>query len=82
MDKKDQEIEQLQVQLSGLKGLLGEIVSLQNLFMPILEALPQTDKRMLGELKKRMQITQMMLDMERQNPPVIKEAMGGITPLY
>lgn len=76
MDKKDQEIEQLQIQLSGLKGLLGEIVTLQNLFMPILEMLPQTDKIMLGELKKRLQITKMMLDMEKQSPPTIVQSSG------
>lgn len=76
MDKKDQEIEQLQIQLSGLKGLLGEIVTLQNLFMPILEMLPQTDKIMLGELRKRLQITKMMLDMEKQSPPTIVQSSG------
>ena len=76
MDKKDQEIEQLQIQLSGLKGLLGEIVTLQNLFMPILEMLPQTDKIMLGELRKRLQITKMMLDMEKQSLPTIVQSSG------
>ena len=76
MDKKDQEIEQLQIQLSGLKGLLGEIVTLQNLFMPILEMLPQTDKILLGELRKRLQITKMMLDMEKQSPPTIVQSSG------
>ena len=53
MDVKDQKIEQLEVQLSGYKGLLGEIVSITNLFMPILERMPETDKKMVGELKKR-----------------------------
>ena len=76
MDKKDQEIEQLQIQLSGLKGLLGEIVTLQNLFMPILEMLPQTDKIMLGELRKRLQITKMKLDMEKQSHQTIVQQSG------
>ena len=56
--------------------MLGEIVTLQNLFMPILEMLPQTDKIMLGELRKRLQITKMMLDMEKQSPPTIVQSSG------
>lgn len=76
MDVKDQKIEQLEVQLSGYKGLLGEIVSITNLFMPILERMPETDKKMVGELKKRLQLTHMMLSMEKQAPPTIVSSMG------
>lgn len=76
MNKQEQRIEQLEVELSGCKGLLGEIVSIANLFMPILERLPETDKRMVGELRKRLQITNMMLSMEKQNPPTIVSSMG------
>lgn len=76
MDTRDNHIEQLEVQLSGLKGLLGEIVTLANLFMPILEQLPQTDKAVLGELRKRLQITHMMLSMEKQSPPTIVQSQG------
>lgn len=67
----EQEIEQLQVQLSGVKGLLNEIVTLADLFIPTLQQLPQTDKKMLAEFTKRVQIAGMMLSMERQSPPTI-----------
>lgn len=76
MNAQEQKIEQLEVELSGCKGLLGEIVSIANLFLPILERLPETDKRMVGELRKRLQITNMMLSMEKQNPPTIVSSMG------
>lgn len=76
VDKRDARIEQLEVQLSGVEGLLNEIINLINLFMPILRAMPQTDKKMLGELEKRLQISQMMLSMKKQSPPTIVDSMG------
>lgn len=76
VDKRDAHIEQLEVQLSGVEGLLNEIINLINLFMPILRAMPQTDKKMLGELEKRLQISQMMLSMKKQAPPTIVDSMG------
>lgn len=70
----EQKIEQLIVELSGMKGLLNEIVTLTNLFMPLLRQHPQVDKRMLANLEKRLQVVQMMFDMERQAPPHIVQS--------
>lgn len=72
---KDQMIEQLQVEISGAKGLLNEIVSLTDLFMPILKQLPQTDKKVLLELEKRMDIVKMALAMDRQSAPHIVQSL-------
>jgi len=76
MDSKTMEnqIEQLEVQLSGAKGMLNEIVSMTRLFMPLLYSIPQSDKKMLAELDKRMQIVEMQLSMERLSPPTIVSA--------
>jgi hypothetical protein len=76
MDAKDKHIEQLQVKMVGLKGLLNEITSIVRLFMPLLEQSPYSDKRMVGELNKRLQITEMMLSMDRNDPPSIVESSG------
>lgn len=69
--KYEQQIEQLQVELLGTEGLLNEIITLANLFIPLLQQLPQTDKKMLSELTKRMQIANMKLSMKRNAPPTI-----------
>lgn len=73
--KYEQEIEQLQVQLSGTEGLLNEIITLLDLFLPTLRQLPQTDKRMLAELEKRHQIAHMMISMKQQSAPKIVDTM-------
>lgn len=73
--KLEQQIEQLTIQLSGVEGLLNEIVTLLDLFLPTLRQLPQTDKRMLAELEKRQQIAQMMISMKQQSAPKIVDKM-------
>lgn len=72
----EQKIEQLQVELSGQEGFLNEIINLVNLFIPTLKALPTTDKKMLAELEKRVQLANMMLSMKRNSPPTIVQSMG------
>lgn len=72
----EQKIEQLTVELSGMEGFLNEIINLLNLFMPTLKALPQTDKRMLAELEKRVLIANRVLTMKRNAPPKIVDSMG------
>ena len=44
--------------------------------MPTLKALPQTDKRMLAELEKRVLIANRVLTMKRNAPPTIVDSMG------
>lgn len=73
--KYEQEIEQLQVQLSGTEGLLNEIICLLDLFLPTLRQLPQTDKKMLAELEKRHQIAHMMISMKQQSAPKIVDSL-------
>lgn len=72
----EQKIEQLQVQLAGTEGLLNEIITLTNLFIPLLKQIPQSDKKMLAELEKRLQISNMMLSMKRNAPPTIVDSSG------
>lgn len=70
----EQTIEQLQVTLEGTKGLLNEVVTLTNLFIPLLEQIPQSDKKVLMSLKQRIQVASMMLAMDRQGPPTIVQS--------
>ena len=72
----EQKIEQLEVEYSGLEGFLNEIINLVNLFIPILKTIPQTDKRLVAELEKRVLLANRMLTMKRNAPPTIVQSMG------
>lgn len=71
----EQKIEQLIVELEGAYGLLNEVVSYTELFLPILRQLPQTDKNMLAELEKRILISKQTFSMRRNNPATITSSL-------
>jgi len=71
----DQKIEQLIVELEGAYGLLNEVVSYTELFLPILRQLPQTDKNMLSELEKRILISKQTFSMRRNDPATITSSL-------
>ena len=75
MNAADQKIEQLIVELEGAYGLLNEVVSYTELFLPILRQLPQTDKNMLSELEKRILISKQTFSMRRNNPATITSSL-------
>lgn len=71
----EQKIEQLIVELEGAYGLLNEVVSYTELFLPILRQLPQTDKNMLSELEKRILISKQTFSMRRNDPATITSSL-------
>lgn len=71
----EQKIEQLIVELEGAYGLLNEVVSYTELFLPILRQLPQTDKNMLAELEKRILISKQTFSMRRNDPATITSSL-------
>ena len=75
MNAADQKIEQLIVELEGAYGLLNEVVSYTELFLPILRQLPQTDKNMLSELEKRILISKQTFSMRRNDPATITSSL-------
>lgn len=75
MNAADQKIEQLIVELEGAYGLLNEVVSYTELFLPILRQLPQTDKNMLAELEKRILISKQTFSMRRNDPATITSSL-------
>lgn len=68
------QIEQLICQLEASHGLLNEIVSLNDLFIPLLRQIPQADKRMLGVLQERMNVAKIMLSMKKGGPATVVES--------
>lgn len=75
MNAADQKIEQLIVELEGAYGLLNEVVTYTELFLPILRQLPQTDKNMLSELEKRILISKQTFSMRRNDPATITSSL-------